>query len=62
MSLAGAPGGDVVVRLSSGLGFEVCARVPAKGSGIFGSTEKSDTTAKFIGTPNAPPLACPPIP
>ena len=40
MSLAGAPGGDVVVRLSSGLGFEVCASVAAKPSGATASTEK----------------------
>ena len=62
MSLAGAPGGDVVVRLSSGLGFEVCASVAAKPSGATASTEKSDTTAKFIGMPNASTVACPAAP
>ncbi|MFM8410105.1 MAG: hypothetical protein ACKOCT_07490, partial [Alphaproteobacteria bacterium] len=62
LSLAGAPGGDVVVRLSSGLGFEVCATVPAKPSGTSASTDKSDTTSKFIGLPNAPAVPCPAIP
>ena len=62
-SLAQAPQGSVAVRVRLGSEVEFCAAASAKPRGNPPSTARSDTTSRFVGTPNTPaPAVCPPLP
>lgn len=56
--LAGAPQGQMAVRLRLGTGVTWCASAPAKPP-----VAANDTAAKFVGVTNAPPpITCPDVP
>lgn len=55
--LAGAPQGQMALRLRLGDGDVWCASAPAKPP-----LAANDTTAKFVGAPSPAPMSCPPVP